>query len=239
MGRPKQHDNQTAAALVAAAERIIEDNGLAGLSLREVAQTAGTTTRAIYSVFGSKEGLLAALGTRAFELLRGGLEDLPESDNPRQDLVLAALMFRRFALDHPVLFSIGVQRKDPAVWPRFQFAAAEAFAALHDRVATLGDLGLLGGRSTRDAATQFHSLCEGLAAVELRGTPMGQSPERFWCDAFHALLVGFESRVGGQDDPALREVPTSDRLYVAASVAPCECEGQPDTRRKSERLQGH
>lgn len=191
MGRPREHDDATATALLEAAERTIETRGVAALSLRGVAEEAGTTTRAIYSLFGSKERLLAALGTRAFELLQEGLQALEGRPDPGDDLVEAALMFRRFALEHPALFSIGIQRTDPTVWPAFQSAAGEAFGALVDRVAPLEEANLLGGRAAREAATQFHALCEGLAALELRGTLPTPHPETFWRSAFHALIAGF------------------------------------------------
>src|SRR6266498_2777583 len=131
MGRPKEHDEQTASALLAAAERTIHEHGIGALSLRELAVDAGTTTRAVYSLFGSKDGLLGALGARAFELLQAGLETLPESDDPCDDLVEAGLMFRRFALGHSALFSIGIQVTEPSLWPRFRAAASEADPAAH------------------------------------------------------------------------------------------------------------
>ena len=64
MGRPKEHDDNTRAALRAAAERLVESGGPAALTVRGVAREAGTTTRAVYSVFGSRDGLLvdAVLG---------------------------------------------------------------------------------------------------------------------------------------------------------------------------------
>src|SRR5690348_11486046 len=103
MGRPREHDEHTGLALLAAAERIVQTGGLDSLSLREVAAEAGTSTRAVYSLFGSKDGLVAALGARAFELLHEGLDALPVTDDARQDVIEAALMFRRFALEHPSL----------------------------------------------------------------------------------------------------------------------------------------
>ena len=70
MGRPREHDEQTRAALLAAAEQIVADGGPAALSVRAVAEAAGTTTRAVYSLFGSKDGLLVeALARDAFEFL--------------------------------------------------------------------------------------------------------------------------------------------------------------------------
>ena len=194
MGRPREHDERTAAALLDAAEQLIAERGVEALSLREIAREAGTTTRAVYSLFGSKEQLLGALGVRAFELLENGLEDLPVTAEPRQDLVEASLMFRRFALGHPALFSIAFHRVDPTIWPRFQTAAMDALVILHQRFEPLAAHDLLGGRSVSEAAWQFHALCEGLAGLELRGTPIGGDPETLWRDAVHALVNGFANR---------------------------------------------
>ena len=93
MGRRREHDENTAAALLDAAERAIAEDGVDTLSLREVARDAGTTTRAIYSLFGSKDGLLGRLAVRAFTLLQREIEELPTTDEPRANLVEAALIF--------------------------------------------------------------------------------------------------------------------------------------------------
>jgi AcrR family transcriptional regulator len=193
VGRPKEHDEQTGLALLAEAERIVEEGGLDSLSLRELAAAAGTTTRAVYSLFGSKDGLVAALGARASELLREGLEALPETEDPQRDLVEAGLMFRRFALGHPALFAIGIQRTltEPSLWLRFRPTAEQAFALLVKRFERLHAEGLLGGRSARSAAFQFHALCEGMVALELRWLSSSTDAKRIWREAFGALVAGF------------------------------------------------
>src|SRR5262245_20405008 len=112
MGRRREHDETTAAALLDAAERIVAANGASALSLRDVARDAGTTTRAVYSLFGAKDGLLGALGVRAFNLLQHELEALPETDRPADDVIEASLVFRLFALEHPALFSIAFHDAD-------------------------------------------------------------------------------------------------------------------------------
>src|SRR5215472_1417983 len=179
MGRPRLHDENTAAELLAAAERLLQERGTAALSLRAVARRAGTSTQAIYSLYGSKEALLGALGVHAMKLLHTGVDAIPVTGNPRHDLVEAGLMFRRFALAHP------------AVAPRFRPTAAEALTALMRRFESLGAAGLLGGHTVPEAILAFHSLCEGMAVVELRGIPFGLDPERTWRAAISALLKGF------------------------------------------------
>ena len=198
MGRRREHDEKTAAALLDAAERIVAEQGIDALSLREVARDAGTTTRAIYSLFGSKDGLLGALGVRAFNLLQREIEALPASDQPSDDLIEVALIYRRFALEHPALFSIAFHRADPAIWPRFRAAAVDALAVLDKRFEPLADADLLGGRSVSEASTQFRALGEGAAWTELRGNPLPPDPERFWRNAFHALITGFTAPTPGR-----------------------------------------
>ena len=198
MGRRREHDEKTAAALLDAAERIVAEQGIDALSLREVARDASTTTRAIYSLFGSKDGLLGALGVRAFNLLQREIEALPASDQPSDDLIEVALIYRRFALEHPALFSIAFHRADPAIWPRFRAAAVDALAVLDKRFEQLADADLLGGRSVSEASTQFRALGEGAAWTELRGNPLPPDPERFWRNAFHALITGFTAATPGR-----------------------------------------
>jgi AcrR family transcriptional regulator len=191
MGRRRQHDENTATNLLDTAERTIARDGAGAISLRALAHDAGTTTRAVYSLFGSKDALLGALGIRAFDLLGDEIRALPATERPADDLVEAALVFRRFAVEHPALFAIAFHRADPAVSPRFRPAASEALAVLHKRFEPLADAGLLGGRSVPEAALQFHSLCEGLASVELRGISLAPDPDTFWRSAVQALIAGF------------------------------------------------
>ena len=198
MGRPREHDEQTAAALLTAAERTIHARGLESLSLRRLADDVGTSTRAIYSLFGSKEGLIGALGARAFDLLRQAVVALPVTDDPARDLIEAGLVFRCFALEHPSLFSIGVQRNlvTPEIWEQFRSAASAARGALEARLARLVDANLLGGRTLSGALFEFHAICEGLAALELRGGCPPRLAEQWWREGLSAVVTGFALPVG-------------------------------------------
>jgi AcrR family transcriptional regulator len=197
VGRPREHDERTAIALLDAAERIVEEDGLDMLSVRRVANEVGTTTRAVYSLFGSKDGLVVALGVRAFDLLRAAIDSLPATDDPAGDLVEAGVVvFHRFVLRHPALFQLGVQRLavPPELAYQFRGAAESALGGLRSRIARLADARQLGARSMPDAIFEFHALCAGLAALELRtATPQGEA-ERIWRDALAALVAGWGAR---------------------------------------------
>ena len=74
-----------------------------------MAQGAETTARAVYRVFGSKQGLVAALAAHAFDLLHAGLERLPVTPSPESHSVEAGLVIRQFAIEHPSLFRIALR----------------------------------------------------------------------------------------------------------------------------------
>src|SRR5262245_63663338 len=154
MGRPKQHDNTTREALLAAAENLVERGGAGARSVRAVADEIGTTTRAVYSTFGSKQGLLGALAQRSFEMLRDSIADLPRTKDPARDLVQAALtVFRPMAVGHPSLFRIAFLRVAPDVelGPDVSDAARAGYALLTERVQGLADAGRLAGRTVAAA----------------------------------------------------------------------------------------
>jgi len=193
MGRPREHNADTAQALLVAGERLAEREGVDALSVRRLANEVGTTTRAVYSLFGSMDGLVVALGARAFELLGGAVAALDDTKDPVADLVEAGLVFREFSLSHPSLFRIAVQRTavEGELAVQFRPAAAAAMAELARRVARLQEDKRLGERSVHEAASQFHALCEGLAALELRGVLNADGAEVFWRSALTALVAGF------------------------------------------------
>jgi len=175
MGRPRRHDERTAEAL----------------SVRRVAHETGTTTRAVYSVYGSKNALLGALGRRAFLILGHEIACLPATDDPAGDLVEAGVVvFRRFVVEHPSLFRIAFLHTavTAPVVAEFRPAASDALGGLFARVQRLADADLLGGRATEDAVFEFDALCEGLAVAELRGSIAG---EELWRDALGVLVRGW------------------------------------------------
>ncbi len=201
MGRPRQHDERTRAALLAAAERLIAQGGPAALSVRAVAEAAGTTTRAVYSLFGSKDGLLVeALASDAFEFLFGEIGKLEETDDPAADLVAVGVVaFRRFVRDHPALFRIAFQRIVPGLdaGPELTATRQRAWDQLVAKVARLEAAGLLGDKTPQEAAVELIAMMEGLGNAELRGAVLRLLPEGneedTWRNALTTLVRGFSA----------------------------------------------
>jgi AcrR family transcriptional regulator len=206
VGRPREHDDGTRAALRAAAERLVAQGGPAALSVRAVAAEAGTTTRAVYSLFGSKEGLVVdALAQSAFEFLADGVDKLVETDDPVADLVAVGVpVFRTLVLEHPALYRIAFQRIMPGLraGPEVTAARALAHTRLHAKIQRVEDAGLLGTKTVLEAAVEFNAMLEGLANAELRGSTLPILPpgteERTWRDALTTVVRGFAASAPGR-----------------------------------------
>jgi AcrR family transcriptional regulator len=208
VGRPREHNDATRSALRDAAERLVAEGGPAALSVRTVAAEAGTTTRAVYSLFGSKEGLLVdALAEGAFDYLADGIADLGETDDPVPDLIAIGVpVFRGLVLEHPALYRIAFQRIAPGLraGPEVTAARERAFAHLLARVRRVEDAGLLGCKSALEAAVEFNAMLEGLANAELRGNTLRILPEgleeRTWHDALATVVRGFGATTASTGD---------------------------------------
>ena len=201
MGRPREHDERTRAALRAAAERLIAQGGITAFSVRAVAEEVGTTTRAVYSLFGSKDGLLVdALAQSAFDFLADGIDELVETDDPVADLIAVGLpVFRRLVVEHPALYRIAFQRIVPGfqAGPEVTAARQRAWMRLVAKTHRLAEGGLLRQRSATQAAVEFNAMLEGLANAELRGTSLRLLPEgaeeETWYNALTTLTRGFSA----------------------------------------------
>ena len=192
MGRPREHDGTVRLALLEAAERLVDEQGAAALSARNVADAAATTTRAVYSVFGSMTGLLEALAIRLFELLDEALDAVVLTDDPRADVIHASIDgFRRVALAHAPLYNLVFLRVVPDITlgPEFHAVANATFGRLESLVKRLAPSGRR-RPTTLELTLTVHALTEGLANMELRGAlgPPTEA-EHIWRAALTALLA--------------------------------------------------
>lgn len=202
MGRPREHNEETRAALLEATERLIARGGAAALSVRSVAEEAGTTTRAVYTVFGSKDGLLVdAVARRAFEFLYAEIGKLEETDDPAADLVDAGVhAYRRLVVEHPGLYRIAFQRVVPGLTagPELVAARQRAWNQLLAKVARLEAARLLRDTSVEEAAIAFNAMLEGLGNAQLRGEVLRVLPEgreeEAWQRALETVVRGFAKR---------------------------------------------
>lgn len=140
----------------------ITDNGVAALSLRELARRAGVTHGAPAHHFRDKTGLLTAIAIEGFTLLADTLETARE-----RGFLETGVAYVSFAVEHPahftVMFSPGADDGDPDL------------AAARDRAGAILDEGVEDlpqppPESDRgDAAIAAWSLVHGFATLWLNG----------------------------------------------------------------------
>ncbi len=191
MPRPREHDDQTRAALLRAAAALLQEGGNAALTVRAVADRVGVTTRAIYSVFGSKEGLVRALFRTGFRGLEQELAAVPETDDPIADVRALGLAYRRSALARPDLYGVMFGRPIPEFEPDAddQALAAGTLDELRNAVRRGVTAGVVAG-DVEERTIQLWGLVHGLASLELRGVPTSLDADHVWIGAIDAMLDG-------------------------------------------------
>lgn len=210
MGRPPEHDEATRADLLDAAESLLAEVGPDAVGVRDIAAAAGVTTRAVYSLFGSKEALLHALATRAYRQLAVMVSAVRPTDHPGADLVTAGIEgFREFALSRPGLYRLAFERVPATVLddPGAGDASLASYEALTRWIARAQRAGVIDDRPEAEVAFAFHACCAGLASTELSREPppvgsgfmrpaAGIDGKVLWHGALTALVAGMAPRDG-------------------------------------------
>ncbi len=199
MGRPRRHDERTRLALLGAAERLVAQGGADAVGVRPTAEAAGTTTRAVYALLGSKQGLVQALAERTFELLAERVAAVPRTSDPGEDLVQAAVQgFRAFAIEHPDLFKLffTVSPIRASIGARAESAASAAYSQLIERVERAHSAGAVGNHSVMEVSLLWDAMCSGLAIREVCGQIDREQAVQTWTDGLRALLTGLASSDG-------------------------------------------
>lgn len=195
MPRPKQRTPALRDHVLEVALALLAAEGVQGFTARKVASTAGTSTPAVYELFGDKGGLVRQVFFHGFQLLGARLERLRESGDPRADLVATIGAFREFVRANPVLAEVMFSR--PVADFRPGPDEARAGAAVREfvvgRVRRCVDVGILAG-DPADIAHVLLAAAQGLAAQETAGWlgTSKASADRRWALGIRAMLDGLK-----------------------------------------------
>lgn len=189
---PRSLDDSTKAILTAARE-LLASEGVEALTVRRIAAASGGSTMNVYSRFGSKEGVVDALFTEAFDELSAALRRVRTTADPLADLERLGRAYRTFALSHPAHYVLIFDTP-----PTPQGKSAEAIAAaigslgqLAQRIRRAIDLGVLRDGDEWELATVFWAACHGPVSLELKHAG---PPTTDWAEIHrqlhHALIAG-------------------------------------------------
>lgn len=192
MARPREHGPEARAKLLAAAARILGEEGVEALSVRRLSDEVGVSPRAIYSLFGGMPGVIAALFRHGVEAMVTLHERVRRRPDARAEIIALALAYRQGALEQRDLYGLMFERAVPSFRPD----EAEITYAMRSlgRVQQAVERAVVQYGSSRDpgqTARQLWAVVHGLASLELRGVfgPPAHA-EAVWRDTIAAVLAG-------------------------------------------------
>ena len=171
MARPRTHDEALRLKLLDRAGELIAEDGPKALSLRKLAAGAGTSTTAVYSLFGSKPDLVNALyaeGFRRFGLRMAGTE---LTGDPVDDLVALGSAYRASALADPHLYGIMFTKSIPGFEPNAdaEKRARETLEPLLEVIRAAIAAGVFVDVPPETVAVGAWAFVHGLVSLELSG----------------------------------------------------------------------
>ena len=92
--------------LLTEAGRTVNATGIAGLSLRTLADRVGTSTSAVYSLFGGKSELLGALYEESFATFGAAQRAVPVTGDLMADFAALGRAYWTWAIEHPDLYAV-------------------------------------------------------------------------------------------------------------------------------------
>lgn len=153
---------------------LLENDGVAALSMREVARRAGVTHQAPYHHFPDRESILAELVTQGYEELAGRLaraNDKAPNSGKRAAMMASSEAYVGFAINNPGVFRIMFRPDvcDPTRFPLVLEAGARARAELGKLVRIVHD-----GAYSEALSSLYWAHVHGLACLIVDGL-LGQA----------------------------------------------------------------
>ena len=170
--RGEAHTDTLRVALLDAAGAVLHSDGPQALTTRRLAEAVGTSTQAIYTLFGGKEGIVRAMYREGFERLEQCLVDVPASSSPPDYLLGLGRAYRTAALRSPHYYDVMFGRPVPEFEPR---ADDVERSLATQRMLTGGivrciDSGMLRADSDPEVVSAFlWAVAHGLVSLELTG----------------------------------------------------------------------
>jgi len=197
MAAVKAHDETLATRLVDVAARILDEEGAAALTLRRVATEAGTSTMAVYTLFGDKRGLLAAMHGEGFARLGQSMSTAAGADSaePLEALAALGLAYRAAAQASPHLYGLMFGTAAPGFRPDAggEAVADSTFRPLVAAVQRAIDAGALLPADAERIAFHLWAVSHGVVSLELAGQVKGD-PDTVYRDAMVHAIAPFLPR---------------------------------------------
>jgi AcrR family transcriptional regulator len=166
--RRAERRESTRAEILEAAWELARANGLAGLSLRDVAASIGMRPPSLYWYFDSKHAIYDAMFAQGNRQLLGRLAEQEWPEDPRAILRLCARVFVKFSAEDAERYQLLFQRTIPDFEPSPESyaLAVQVFEQMQARLAA-------GGLTDAADFDMWTALVSGLSAQQTTNDPGG------------------------------------------------------------------
>jgi AcrR family transcriptional regulator len=186
----------TRAEILTAAWDLVREEGIATLSLRELAARVGMRAPSLYTYFPSKNDLYDAMYAQGMQEMAGELGKSPQGRSPQETLRNRARTFVAAAVQDPFRFQLLFERPIPGFIPSPE-SLAIGLAGLEETRRVAEAAGLRGQRPF----DLFMAATRGLAALQIANEPGGDRWVRLVDEAVDILVSHYAS---GGSTPARR-----------------------------------
>ncbi len=177
--------------VVEAAEGLLRSDGPHALSLRRIAELAGTSTQAVYTRFGGKAGLVDALYREGYRRLARRLDEVDDRLEPAERIRRLSAAYRANAIENPHLYEVMTGRPVPeyAAPLESRQRARRTLQAAIDAIADAVDAGHLEGEP-EEIAQRMWAAGHGFVSLEIHGLDAGTDGSARYEELIDVLLAG-------------------------------------------------
>ena len=179
--RASYHHGDLRAALLAAAVRLLEEEGAEAVSFRAIAREVGVSQTAPYNHFDSKEHLLATVAEEGFRTFTELQRAAARTRAPQARLRALGRAYVAFAADHPQLYRLmfGVGLADWKRYPALVEAAAASCVPVQQALGAFAERDGAAVKQPEAAWIATWALVHGLASLLIDGKLESSDVGRF------------------------------------------------------------
>jgi AcrR family transcriptional regulator len=193
--RPKTYDAALRETLIAVTAEAIARSGTEALSLRRLAGDSGTSTSAVYALFGGKAELVEAVVVAAAEsFTRAQTEAVTPPGDPVADVRALGHAYREWALEHPALYLVmfGGRISVPSPSGDGDAEPPPSMVPLLSVVTRLRQAGVVRDAPVTDIARSIWAAVHGMVSLEIaEGAPLREERRTAYAEHLEVLLRGW------------------------------------------------
>lgn len=186
----EQRRNDARDMILAAAWEVVREEGLAGLTMRDLARRVGIKAPSLYSYFSSKLDIYDAMFRQGYEQMGTVMQPYFEADEIDRDVFRAAnRAFFEFCVEDPERYQLLFQRTIPGFEP-----SPETYAVAQSHLGRVVDaLASLGASSPGDVDL-WTAITAGLTSQQIANDPGGDRWSRHLDDAIDMFLAHIDRK---------------------------------------------